>query len=189
MGYLSSKVVAHNGVFSKPFKNSSNLDMKNIRCPNNLKFIREYRGMSQEALSELVGTVKGQIYKLETGERKLTHAWMVRLANPLKCNPSDFVIDKNKLFLDQYDDGLRDSEIAIIDAIKDLIQILCLTNPDISGMLRNAFSYQRAEYKDGGLKNAVQVMEILGRFVGEPSSGAEQTLIRRLLQIAPLGSA
>lgn len=164
--------------------------MKN-RPSNNLKFIREYRGLSQDALAEKAGTLKGQIYKLENGERKLTHTWMMRLSAPLRCKPEDFVIEPNQLILDKdiKDNVLRDGEIALIDAIKDIIQLMALSNPNMPAMLRNAFSYQRAEYEEKNLPMAVQVMEILGNYVGEQSSGTEQKLIRRLLQIAPAGSA
>lgn len=157
------------------------------KFPNNLKKLREAAGLSQDALAEKAGTIKGQIYKLESGERKLTLPWMVRLSKHLKCEPSDLVA-KN-ITIASAPPALRDSEIALVDAIKDLIQLLSLFHPDAPSMLRSAFSYQRTEYEEGDLHGAAQVMEMLGKFVGEPASGTQQTLIRRLLQIAPAGSA
>ncbi len=189
MGYLSSGVIAHNGGLANIFKKSINPVMNNNKYPNNLKLIREFRGFSQEALAELAHTKRTQIYKLESGERKLTHPWMMRLAVPLKCKASDFIESPGKLVLDGDQEILRDSEIALIDAIKDIIQLMTLTNANIPHMLRNAFSFQRAAYEDGEMPAAVQVMETLGRFVGETGQETEQTLIRRLLQIAPVGSA
>lgn len=193
LGYLSTPINTHNGVFNQASQKCIDSRMKKITLPNNLKAIREYRGMSQEALAHLVGTKKGQIYKLETGERKLTHLWMAKLSLHLRCKPEDFVKELDILTLDnktqENSENLRDSEIALIDAIKDLIQIMTLTNPNIHSMLRNAFSFQRAEYEEKNLPGAVQIMEILGRFVGEATPGTEQKLIRRLLQIAPAGSA
>ncbi len=47
---------------------------------NRLKEIREKKGLSRETLAELVETTKGQIYQLETGQRRLSDVWLARIA-------------------------------------------------------------------------------------------------------------
>lgn len=61
------------------------------RMVNRLKKLRKRRGLSQRELGELAGTSRGQIAKLERGERRLTVDWMQRLAGPLHCSPSELM--------------------------------------------------------------------------------------------------
>lgn len=60
---------------------------------NRIKKLRKRRGLSQQALAELVSTSRSQIVKLERGERRLTDQWMRRLAGPLHCSPSEIMDD------------------------------------------------------------------------------------------------
>jgi transcriptional regulator with XRE-family HTH domain len=62
-----------------------------MKFPNRLKAIRQAKGLSLEKLAALVNTSRGQIYQLENGLRKLSHDWMIRLANALKCAPEDLI--------------------------------------------------------------------------------------------------
>lgn len=57
-----------------------------------LKEWRDFRGLSQEQLAEAAkpSASKSAISKLEKGKRKLTAAWMRRLAPPLGIDPGDF---------------------------------------------------------------------------------------------------
>lgn len=48
---------------------------------------REYRSMTQEALAEAVGTTKGVISLLESGNRGLSDKWARRLAPALRTRP------------------------------------------------------------------------------------------------------
>lgn len=193
LGYVSSGFIPHNGLFNKVPKNNINSPMQKTRHPNNLKFIREYRGFSREKLAELAGTVKGQIYKLENEERKLTHSWMDRLAPVLRCSVSDFVIDPQKLNLDSTskdDVGLRDSEVALIDAIKDIFQILLFHGMTNREALSQTLNYQSEHYREKNLPDAVQVMRELKSYIGGESAPEDQTVIQRLLQLRrPVGSA
>lgn len=50
---------------------------------NYIKEIRNARGMSQETLADLAKTTHQQIHFLETGKRKLTYEWIIRLADAL----------------------------------------------------------------------------------------------------------
>lgn len=53
-----------------------------------LRALRQAAGLSQEKLAELAGTSQPQINKLETGQRKLTVDWAVKLAPPLGVEPT-----------------------------------------------------------------------------------------------------
>lgn len=52
---------------------------------NNVKIIREYRGLSQGKLAELVGHDQSTIHKIETDKRGLSKGWMDKLSVPLRC--------------------------------------------------------------------------------------------------------
>lgn len=53
--------------------------------------MREARGISLEALAIEAGTTNQQVSLLETGKRRLTVDWLLRLAEPLKCHPWELV--------------------------------------------------------------------------------------------------
>jgi repressor LexA len=63
------------------------------RRGNIIRAIREARGMTQEQLAAAVGSNHSTIGRLETGRRRLTKEWMVRLARALNCDPSEFLAD------------------------------------------------------------------------------------------------
>ncbi|MFX6015231.1 helix-turn-helix transcriptional regulator, partial [Acinetobacter baumannii] len=54
---------------------------------------RTAKGLSQQALAELVGTTNQQIGHLEAGRRRLTDAWMRRLAPALDVAPPELIAD------------------------------------------------------------------------------------------------
>ena len=66
--------------------------------PNNLRAIRSEAGLTLEQLAERVRpqTNHDMIAKLENGKRELTHTWMNRLADALRCAPEDFIISAAK---------------------------------------------------------------------------------------------
>jgi transcriptional regulator with XRE-family HTH domain len=55
--------------------------------PNHLKAWREFRGMTQGALAEAVGTNGSVISLLESGERRLSDKWLRKLAPALGTTP------------------------------------------------------------------------------------------------------
>ncbi len=67
--------------------------------PNHLRAWREYRGMTQVELAELVETTQHQIAYLEGGERALSAKWLRRLAPPLGITPG-FLLDHDPRSLD-----------------------------------------------------------------------------------------
>lgn len=56
-----------------------------------LKAFREARHLSQAALADLVGCGQGDIAKLETGTKRTTVDWMVRIASHLDVEPKDLM--------------------------------------------------------------------------------------------------
>ncbi|MGO4519019.1 helix-turn-helix domain-containing protein [Dyella sp. 2RAF44] len=53
--------------------------------------MREARGLSLDALASEADTTNQQVSLLETGKRRLTVDWLLRLAEPLKCHPWELV--------------------------------------------------------------------------------------------------
>jgi phage repressor protein C with HTH and peptisase S24 domain len=56
-----------------------------------LRALRQAAGLSQERLADLAGTSQPQINKLETGQRKMTVDWAVKLARPLGVEPTSLL--------------------------------------------------------------------------------------------------
>jgi transcriptional regulator with XRE-family HTH domain len=89
---------------------------------NNIKWLREEAGLSQEKLAILANTTSQQIGRLEKSQRRLTQEWMQTLAKALGCHPSDllpeFAPPKGALLQQLAQQktkagGMRESEIAL----------------------------------------------------------------------------
>lgn len=65
----------------------------NNRLKNRIQDLREERRMSRQNLADAIepATSHAQIYRLEMGQRKLTHDWMVRIAKALRVAPEDLL--------------------------------------------------------------------------------------------------
>lgn len=63
------------------------------RMENNIRKLRLERGLTLEQLAEAVDTNAAQIQKLEVGDRRLTHQWMIRICKPLHCSPEQLISD------------------------------------------------------------------------------------------------
>ena len=57
------------------------------RPANQLRAWRVFRGLTQEALAEKIGTTKAVIGHIETGERGLSDKWLMKLAPALATSP------------------------------------------------------------------------------------------------------
>lgn len=79
--------------------------------PNNIKAIREDRGLSQDQLAARLKpkTTKAQISKLENGQRQLTHTWAERLAAALECHWAEL-----------YASGLKREEVELLQTYRGL---------------------------------------------------------------------
>lgn len=58
---------------------------------NNIRKLRSERGLTLEQLADAVNTNAAMIQKLEVGERRLTHQWMIRISGPLNCSPEELI--------------------------------------------------------------------------------------------------
>lgn len=70
---------------------------------NRIRVLREARGFSLEALADAAGTSNQQISLLETGKRRLTVDWLLRLASALTCHPWELVSEDLPRRLDARD--------------------------------------------------------------------------------------
>ena len=59
--------------------------------PNRLREVREAQNVSQTELAERMGTSRGQIIKLETGERRLSLDWIEKAAAALNVRMSEII--------------------------------------------------------------------------------------------------
>ena len=63
---------------------------------NHLKAWREFRGLTQAKLAEMIGTTGPVISLLEAGERRLSDKWLMRLAPALRTRPGHLLeLDPN----------------------------------------------------------------------------------------------
>lgn len=69
------------------------------KSANNLRAWREFRGLTQEQLAELVGSAGNVIGLLESGERGLSYKWLMKLAPVLGTTPG-FLLDHDPNDLD-----------------------------------------------------------------------------------------
>lgn len=76
---------------------------------NHLRAWREYRGLTQAQLGELVDTTDNVISMLESGDRQLSQKWLVRLAPALKTRAG---------FLLEF--APEDADLSILEAIVDV---------------------------------------------------------------------
>lgn len=58
---------------------------------NKIQEIREGKKISRQKLAELMKTSTVQIFRLETGERKLTTEWLERFSKALQVQPSELI--------------------------------------------------------------------------------------------------
>lgn len=76
---------------------------------NHLRAWREYRGLTQAQLAELVDTTDNVISMLESGDRQLSPKWLNRLAGALNTRPG---------FL--YEFSPQDADLSILEAILEV---------------------------------------------------------------------
>ena len=68
---------------------------QNEPYPNAIRAIRLSKGLSQQALADLIGTSQSQIDRLERGSRRLTVDWLGKLSAALQVRGSDlFAMDE-----------------------------------------------------------------------------------------------
>lgn len=60
---------------------------------NRLAELREAKGLTQEALGELIGTSESTISRLESGATKMNDDYLARLSRALGCHPAVLITD------------------------------------------------------------------------------------------------
>ncbi len=68
------------------------------------------------------------------------------------------------------DERLRDSEIAIVDALKLLMEVLVATDTVKADVFERIFAQQRDGYIAKEMPNAAVIMEVLRGFAAKPES-------------------
>lgn len=58
---------------------------------NRIRVLREARGLTLDSLASKIGATNQQLSLLETGKRRLTVDWLIRLSIPLDCHPWELV--------------------------------------------------------------------------------------------------
>ena len=78
------------------------------------------------------------------------------------------------------DDRLRDSEIAIVDALKLMMEVLVATNTVKADVFERIFAQQRDGYISKEMPNAAVIMEVLRGFAAKPEEGNGDTVPNEL---------
>lgn len=86
------------------------------------------------------------------------------------------------------DDKLRDSEIAIVDALKLLMEVLVATGTVKADVFQRLFAHQRDGYIAKEMPNAAVIMEVLRGFAVPKSTEPKREALRKELDKPPQGS-
>lgn len=98
---------------------------------NNLRRIRNSRGLTMKALGEKVGVTESAIGLYELGKRKISSDMLVNLAEALKCSVTDIIGDASPYTIDEvetHDENGRSAGPEVTITLDD-------KDPDIAAML------------------------------------------------------
>jgi hypothetical protein len=88
------------------------------------------------------------------------------------------------------DDGmLRDSEVALMDSIKLLLEILIAKGISKPEVLERAFAHQGSQYPPADMPRAIFVTQCLREFLRDSTAQAPRGQMRSLAEKPPAGSA
>jgi hypothetical protein len=103
--------------------------------------------------------------------------WMyTRSAAPERSSASD-------------DDHLRDAEVALMDAIRTILEVIVAKNISSPETLVKALEHQRQAYSPEDMPRARFVMDLLCATLADPARKDFREQLRRILQEPPAGSA
>jgi hypothetical protein len=87
------------------------------------------------------------------------------------------------------DNTLRDSEVALMDAIKTVFEVIIAKGISSPDTLASILSKQSESYPQATMPRAVFVMDSLRDFVNDPQRKELREQLRQMLQTPPKGSA
>lgn len=87
------------------------------------------------------------------------------------------------------DDRLRDSEIAIVDALKLMMEVLVVTGTVKAEVFEQIFAQQRDGYINKEMPNAAVIMEVLRGFASRPPGGKDDDVHHEAMDKPPQGNA
>jgi hypothetical protein len=86
-------------------------------------------------------------------------------------------------------DGMSETEIALMDAIKTLAEIFMYAHPGAEKYLTRAFEHQAQAKIQLGQPDAAAMFALLHEFVASPERGSNRAAIRKFLEEPPQGQA
>ncbi|SRR6266567_7221175 len=86
-------------------------------------------------------------------------------------------------------DCLRDSEVALMDAIKMILEVIVAKGITMPKALEGLLGGQCQSYPQEEMPRAIFVMESLRRFVSDPTRAEHRDQARRIRDELPAGSA
>ena len=98
-----------------------------------IRNIRKQRGITQEALCELVDMSSSHASHIESGKTKLSLIALVAIANALGTTPDSLLYDNVEISLDAYDKDFKD---LLADCTEEEREFLLETTLQIKAVLR-----------------------------------------------------
>lgn len=89
--------------------------VKAMKKQTRLKELRLERGLTQKELAEMMGTTFQQVYKLETGMRRLNQDWIEKLCAALSVSPSDLLGAEEKHGASDIKTTFNSEEVSVED--------------------------------------------------------------------------
>ncbi len=71
----------------------------------NLRMIREARGMRVKDIAEALGIAEATYYRYESGDRELVASGIIRLARVLGCSPNDILLGEGSFTQEEVGEG------------------------------------------------------------------------------------
>lgn len=90
---------------------------------------------------------------------------------------------------DNEDEGITEGEIALMDAIKTLSEIIMYAIPGTEKYLIRSFQEQAHAKLQSGQPDAAAMFALLHQFVASPERSANREAIRKFLEEPPKGQA
>lgn len=85
--------------------------------------------------------------------------------------------------------ALSDTELALVDAIKSIAEVLMAMHPRAAAALAASFRHQENLLIQAGRQDAALVLGLLQRFAADPARQAEREQVRRVISEPPQGQA